>query len=77
VKPLLEKAIDVDTRDTYDRTPLSYAAESGHEVVVKLQLEKAFDVDPRDTYDRTPLSYAAENGHKAVVKQLESKTQSQ
>jgi ankyrin repeat protein len=40
VKLLLEKAVDVDSKDSYGRTPLSWAAQNGHEGVVKLLLEK-------------------------------------
>ena len=40
VKLLLEKEVDPDFKDENGRTPLSWAAESGHEVMVKLLLEK-------------------------------------
>ncbi|KAH7370237.1 hypothetical protein BKA65DRAFT_386424, partial [Rhexocercosporidium sp. MPI-PUGE-AT-0058] len=36
VKQLLEKGADVDLDDDNKRTPLSWAAEYGHEAVVKL-----------------------------------------
>ena len=37
VRLLLEKAVDVDSKDKdYGRTPLSWAAEDGHEAVVQL-----------------------------------------
>jgi ankyrin repeat protein len=67
---LLEKCADVDCKDKYDQTPLSYAAENGHETVVKLLLEKGANVNGKSQYGQTPLSYAAENGHEAVVKLL-------
>jgi ankyrin repeat protein len=38
---------------------LLYAAENGHEAVVKLLLENGADVDSEDNKGQTPLSYAA------------------
>ncbi|KAI9860058.1 MAG: hypothetical protein M1813_006406 [Trichoglossum hirsutum] len=73
IKLLFESAkVDVDSKDTYGRTPLSWAAGNGHEAVVKLLLAtEKVDVDPKDSYSgRTPLSWAAVNGHEAVVKLL-------
>ena len=61
---------NIDPKDSYRRTPLSWAAENGHEAVVKLLLEKGADLESRDSTGRTPLSRAAENGHEAVVKLL-------
>lgn len=55
----------------YCRAPLSYAAERGHEAVVKLLLAtKGIDINTKCKYGRTPLSYAAEWGREAVVKLL-------
>ena len=69
---LLRNGHDPDFKDTYGRTPLSWAAENGHEAVVKLLLEKeGVEPDSKDNeYGQTPLSWAAENGHEAVVKLL-------
>jgi hypothetical protein len=46
------------------------AAESGHEIVVKLLLEKGAELETKDNRSRTPLSYAAYSEHEAVVKLL-------
>jgi ankyrin repeat protein len=40
VRLLLEKGARLKTQDDSGRTPLSWAAARGHEVVVKLLLEK-------------------------------------
>ena len=62
---------DLNSKNNYGRTPLSYAVENGHEAVVKLLLEKGADLESQDQYDgRTLLLWAAKNGHEAVVKLL-------
>jgi ankyrin repeat protein len=73
VKLLLETGkVDVDSKDTTGRTPLSWAAGRGHEAVVKLLLETGMvDVDSKDTTGQTPLSWAAGGGHETVVKLLQ------
>jgi ankyrin repeat protein len=41
---LLEKGADIKAKDNDERTPLSYAAENGHEVIVQQLLEKGADI---------------------------------
>jgi ankyrin repeat protein len=67
---LLKNRHDLDSKDTYGRTPLSWAAKSGHEAVVKLLLEEGAELETKDDDGQTPLSWAAESGHEAVVKLL-------
>ncbi|KHO10895.1 hypothetical protein MAA_11432 [Metarhizium robertsii ARSEF 23] len=63
--------VDVDSKDKTGRTPLSRAAEKGHEAVVKLLLETGrVNVEVKDNFGGMPLSRAAQNGHEAVVKLL-------
>jgi hypothetical protein len=66
-----DSSINVNSKDKYGRTPLSWAAEQGHEAVAKLLVGTGkVDVDSKDRYGRTPLSWAAEQGHEAVAKLL-------
>ena len=69
---LLDQGADLDTKDQYyGQTPLSWAAERGHESIVKLLLATGeVDADSMDRYNQTPLSSAAENGHEGIVKLL-------
>jgi ankyrin repeat protein len=69
---LLRNGYDADVKDSYGRTPLSWAAGNGHEAVVKLLLEKGVELETKDksNYGQTPLSWAAGNGHEAAVKLL-------
>jgi ankyrin repeat protein len=68
---LLKKGHDLDSKNSYGRTPLSHAAGNGHEAVVKLLLKKGAELENKDTkYGRTPLSRAAENSREAVVRLL-------
>jgi ankyrin repeat protein len=63
--------VEADSKDGYGQTPLSYAAENGHEGIVKLLLDTGkVDADWKDGDGRTPLWWAAGNGHEAIVKLL-------
>jgi ankyrin repeat protein len=63
--------VEVNVKDEYGWTPLSWAVENRHEAIIKLLLKTSkVEVDVRDKCGQTPLSRAAENGHEAVVKIL-------
>jgi hypothetical protein len=47
--------IDLETSNENGRTPLSWAAQQGHEAVVKLLLEKGAEIEAKDDDGRTPL----------------------
>jgi ankyrin repeat protein len=67
----LENGADADKADSDAHTPLSSAAENGHEAVVKLLLTRDdVKANSRDWMGQTPLSFAAENGHETIVKLL-------
>jgi len=65
----LKHGARVDFMDGSDRTPLRYAAKTGHKAVVRLPFDLEH-CDARDSYGQTPLSVAAENGHDAVARLL-------
>jgi ankyrin repeat protein len=67
---LLDK-VSLDSKDRSGRTPLLWAAITGHMGVVKLLLGQDVDVDLMDSeFGQTPLSWAAQNGHEAVIQLL-------
>ena len=45
MKLLLDKNADIESKSDSGQTPLSWAAEKGHEAVVKLLLDKNADVE--------------------------------
>jgi ankyrin repeat protein len=52
-------------------TPLSWAAQNGHEGIMRLLLETGeVDADSKDKYSWTRLSHATQNGHESIVKLL-------
>jgi len=61
----------VNAMDSWDYTPLFYAAMKGHETVVRLLVARD-DVDANlsDHFGTTPLLLAAREGHYAVVRLL-------
>ena len=65
------KYVNPNRPDYLGQTPVSRAAQNGHEGVVRLLLERE-DVTPDklDNNGRTPLSRAAGGGHSGVVKLL-------
>ncbi|KAL4788196.1 hypothetical protein BJX76DRAFT_353493 [Aspergillus varians] len=55
------------------QTPLLWAAEEGHAVIVKLMIEKPVTLDARDQQCRTPLLWAAQNRSEPMVTALVEK----
>ena len=71
---LLEEVGDcgADMADDWGCTPLVWAAESGHEEIVKLLLDwKEVNPDSSANFGKTPLQCAAEGGHDGIVKLLQ------
>lgn len=60
----------IDEADEAGRTPLSYAAGSGHKSIVEILLDGGAFINSMDRESKTPLSHALMSGHKDVVKLL-------
>jgi ankyrin repeat protein len=68
---ILARKNTMDRRDSHGKTPLSWAAERGHEDIVKLLLGMGkVDIDSQDKNGRTPLSRAVEESHLTITKLL-------
>ena len=68
---LLRHKTDSSSEQSWSRSPLSEAAEKGHESVVKQYLDDGHDIEAKDDiFGQSPLSWAVENGQEAVVKLL-------
>ncbi|KAL6410261.1 hypothetical protein AUP68_06676 [Ilyonectria robusta] len=71
VNDLLMKEYGPDSKDSYNRTPLSYAAENGQGATVRLLLDNGGDLESKDVrLKRSALSWASSKGHEVVVKIL-------
>lgn len=70
ISALLKNGFDPNSKDSSGQTPLSWAAENGHEAIIKLLLKNGAELDSKDKYDQTPLLWATRNGHEAVVRLL-------
>ncbi|KAI9686290.1 MAG: hypothetical protein M1822_003946 [Bathelium mastoideum] len=62
---------DIDVRDSYQKTPLFYAAEQGHEQIVQLLLNMRANVNAQCGEHGNALQAAFKGGHEAVVKLLQ------
>ena len=67
---LAMRQVDTDSKDENSRTPLSYAAESGHEAVVRLMLDNGVDISIENRSGRTALQLAALNSHHGIEQLL-------
>jgi ankyrin repeat protein len=71
IKELLIRGHKINLKDSDLRTPLSWAARSGHDAVIALfSAQNIFGIDSKDNSGQTALSHAAGNGHESAVKLL-------
>lgn len=68
---LLEQGTRVDAKDMSGRTPLSWAAEKGHEAAIQHLVKNGASINADDHLGQTPLSLAATNGHDGTVQLLQ------
>lgn len=61
-----------DPEDDSGRTPLSWAAENGHEALVRLLLAKGANAGAKDHSTLLPVSWAAMSGHDTIVRLLDT-----
>ncbi len=71
VKAILAKGANVNAKNSYGATALTYAADKGRLDVVKLLLQHKADVNVQDTfYKATPLDWAVMRKHVEIVRAL-------
>jgi hypothetical protein len=74
VRALLDKGVDVNSKNRYGATALSYACDRGNLELVTLLIERGADVNATDTfYKASPITWATMNGHADVIKLLLAK----
>ncbi len=70
VRNMLDKGVDINTKDGWDSTPMMYAAANGHTDIVALLLERGVNINSTSRLERTPLMWAANRGQDGTVKFL-------
>lgn len=67
---LIELGNKSDLKDSFGRTPLSWAARDGRLTMLQLLLKNGGDSRSKDRNGQTPLSLATSNGHMGAVRLL-------
>ncbi|KAK5629214.1 hypothetical protein RRF57_004929 [Xylaria bambusicola] len=62
--------VDIEAKDVYGRTPLSYAARKGHTVIAKRLVKSKANTRSKDNVGGTPISYALCFGQDELVRVL-------
>jgi ankyrin repeat protein len=72
VKSFLAKGASVDTRDTFDRTPLMLSAVGGHPDTAAALIEAGADVHAIAKYGQTALRFALDRGDSVIAGMLKA-----
>ena len=67
MRALIEAGADVNKPCDNSMTPLYFAAEKGHEAIVRALIELGADINKARDNGVTPLSIAAQKGFTAIV----------
>lgn len=67
---LITAEVDLEARDSQDRTALMRAAEKGYAEIVKVLIDAGANVHTKDNFDITAFFIAADKNHVEVVKIL-------
>ncbi|KAM7184184.1 hypothetical protein V8F20_012322 [Naviculisporaceae sp. PSN 640] len=67
---LTTEGLNIDSKDAFGRTPLSWAVIGGHDIVVQLLLDNGAKTNAADEFRWTPLLWAVQNGHETIIQML-------
>jgi ankyrin repeat protein len=71
IEDFTRRGTNLSLKDSYCRTPLSWAAKNGHDAAIALLVaQEGVDINTEDKSCETPLSLAAGYGHKTVAQLL-------
>ncbi|KAJ9299454.1 hypothetical protein DTO271G3_3076 [Paecilomyces variotii] len=70
VQMLVQNGADIETRNRFHQTLLSWAAKIGNIYIVQMLLQNGANIESRDRLQRTPLSLAMSEGHTEMVQFL-------
>jgi outer membrane protein assembly factor BamB len=71
VQRFLAEGVDVNAKNRYGATALSFAADKGHVEIARVLIDKGADINVKDTfYQSTPLEWAVFNNHSEIVRLL-------
>ena len=70
VSLLLEKGININTRNNYQRNAMIFAIAGRHKETVELLINKGISIHAKDNEDRTPLHWCAIQGNGEIAKML-------